>query len=112
MLSKYWVYQLFFLTESTELTKQDDDPIHKRSYSVNVGEKLLISCPVSGYPPPIVTWEKNGTQLLRGENARLSFNQVKDEDFGNYTCTATDSVTTIGPILVWVIPTIGKLTSG
>ena len=68
-----------------------------RSYSVGVEEQLSICCPVSGYPSPVITWEKNGAQLQKGQNTMLTITAVKDEDFGNYSCTATDGISSIGP---------------
>lgn len=61
------------------------------SYDVRVGTNdLKLCCPVSGYPKPLVTWERNGVQLQRSENPLYFISKVKQEDFGNYTCTATD----------------------
>ena len=61
------------------------------SYDVRVGSSnLKLCCPVSGYPNPLVTWERNGVQLQRSENPLYFISKVNQEDFGNYTCTATD----------------------
>ena len=61
------------------------------SYNVSVGSnELKLCCPVSGYPKPIITWERNGVQLQKSENPLYFISGVKQEDFGNYTCTATD----------------------
>ena len=60
-------------------------------YDVRVGRnKLTLCCPVSGYPKPIITWERNGIQLQKSENQLYFISKVTQEDFGNYTCTATD----------------------
>ena len=85
----------FFICEAP--IKQDDTSCPMRSYTVTVGEQLSICCPVSGYPPPEVTWEKNGAQLQKGEHNMYTITTVKDEDFGNYACTATDGKSSIGP---------------
>ena len=61
------------------------------SYDVRVGRnELTLCCPVSGYPKPIITWERNGIQLQKSENHLYFLSKVTQEDFGNYTCTATD----------------------
>ena len=61
------------------------------SYNVSVGSnELKLCCPVSGYPKPVITWERNGVQLQKSENPLYFISGVKKEDFGNYTCTATD----------------------
>ena len=61
------------------------------SYNVRVGRnELKLCCPVSGYPKPTITWERNGIQLQKSENPLYFISKVTQEDFGNYTCTATD----------------------
>lgn len=61
------------------------------SYDVRVGRnQLKLCCPVSGYPKPFITWERNGVQLQKSENPLYIIPEVKQEDFGNYTCTAAD----------------------
>ena len=60
-------------------------------YDVRVGRnELTLCCPISGYPKPIITWERNGIQLQKSENHLYFISKVTQEDFGNYTCTATD----------------------
>ena len=60
-------------------------------YDVRVGRnELTLCCPVSGYPKPIITWERNGIQLQKSEKHLYFISKVTQEDFGNYTCTATD----------------------
>ena len=62
------------------------------SYDVRVGRnELTLCCPVSGYPKPIITWERNGIQFQKSENHLYFISKVTQEDFGNYTCTATDA---------------------
>ena len=61
------------------------------SYDVIVGtNELQLCCPVSGYPKPTISWERNGIQLQKSENPLYLISKVTQEDFGNYTCTATD----------------------
>ena len=88
--------------------KQEDTDCPRRDYNVALGEQLTICCPVSGYPPPIVTWKKNGIQLQRGENTDFTITAVQAEHFGNYTCTATDGKTTFGPFNIIVVSKVGK----
>lgn len=78
------------------------------SYTVQTGDELSICCPVSGYPPPVVTWKTNGTQLQNGEDTKYTITSVEDKDFGNYTCTATNFKTTIGPLAISVLKKRGK----
>lgn len=61
------------------------------SYDVIVGmNELQLCCPVSGYPKPTISWERNGIQLQKSDNPLYFISKVTQEDFGNYTCTATD----------------------
>lgn len=68
-----------------------------------VNESQVLCCPVIGYPPPIVTWEKNGTKLQEGENKCLTIASVKNYHLGNYSCIATDGKTTIDPIVLSLV---------
>ncbi|XP_068733715.1 roundabout homolog 1-like [Montipora capricornis] len=70
--------------------------------AVNETQKTLC-CPVIGYPPPIVTWEKNGTMLQTGENKCFTIASVKSGHFGNYSCIATDGKTTTDPFVLSLV---------
>ena len=78
------------------------------SYAVQNGDQLSICCPVSGYPPPVVTWKTNGAQLQQGEGILYTISSVEDKDLGNYTCTATNFKTTIGPLAINVLKKRGE----
>ena len=65
-------------------------------YNVRVGRReVKLCCPVGGYPKPTITWERNGIQLQKSENPLYFISNVQQEDFGNYTCTATDGKSVI-----------------
>ena len=59
-----------------------------------------LCCPVVGFPPPVVTWMKNGTELQTGENKCFTIASVKNDDFGNYSCVATGLKTSCGPFVL------------
>ena len=80
--------------------------------TINIGDSvtslsetaLKIQCPVSGVPPPKVTWTKDGQLIASGEgvtvneNGTLSVSRTTPGDSGRYMCTASnvggkDSVT-------------------
>ncbi|XP_076464722.1 protein amalgam-like [Babylonia areolata] len=63
------------------------------------GETVRLRCDVSGYPPPSVTWEKNGVPVTSRAGAKayqqgdnLVVPQVGIEDAGVYTCVGTNSL--------------------
>ncbi|XP_068686083.1 opioid-binding protein/cell adhesion molecule-like isoform X1 [Montipora foliosa] len=68
-----------------------------------VNECRTLCCPVNGYPPPIVTWEKNGTRLETGENKCFTIASVQSGHFGDYTCVGTDGKTSIGPFVLSLV---------
>lgn len=86
------------------LTVSDQKYIVKkraREIIANVGSELhvlrntrvLLDCPVSGFPPPKVTWLKDGTPLRRNIDYDplthiLTLNNVKLTAEGRYTCVA------------------------
>ena len=60
---------------------------------VKVGDSLKIKCPIHGYPPPIVSWEKDEDEIsyawsrYRATRKTLKIKKVGKEDMGTYVCT-------------------------
>lgn len=63
------------------------------------GEPLALKCKVGGYPPPKITWFKDGAPLKnelpyeisnRGGESLLTIPQTEEEDGGVYTCQASN----------------------
>ena len=79
------------------------------SHFARIGQNVSICCPVRSYPPPIVTWKKNGTVLLQGKDTFYTVILDKDNKFGNYTCAATDGKASMGPVVITVMKEVGKL---
>uniref|UniRef100_A0A0R3RFL5 Muscle M-line assembly protein unc-89 n=1 Tax=Elaeophora elaphi TaxID=1147741 RepID=A0A0R3RFL5_9BILA len=72
---------------------------------IQEGEKAELKCTVDGNPKPEITWMKNGvvinidnTHFFRKEDETgkqtLIIANINKEDFGTYTCVATNSVGT------------------
>ena len=91
-----------------EPLKEGNTSCSSVSYMAKVGQNLSICCPVSSYPPPVVSWRKDGTQLQEGRGTVFTVILDKDDKFGNYTCTARDSKASIGPIVITVMNEICK----
>lgn len=63
------------------------------------GEPLQLKCKVGGYPPPKMTWYKDGVPLKneqpyeissRGGESVMKIPVCEEEDGGEYTCLATN----------------------
>ncbi|KAL9961657.1 hypothetical protein ACROYT_G030647 [Oculina patagonica] len=68
--------------------------IAKPYHSVTVKEKqnVTLPCKAAGFPPPVITWYKDG-QVIAEERKRFNFRilkitEIQFEDRGIYTCTA------------------------
>ena len=68
--------------------------IAKPSSSVTVKEKqnITLVCKAAGFPPPVITWYKDG-DLLEEERRHfkkrnLVIKEIQFEDRASYTCTA------------------------
>jgi len=68
--------------------------------SVIVDRSVVIDCPVSGVPPPDITWVKDGRQLSTNQNddirvvsggQRLEVNGAELSDAGDYKCEAKNA---------------------
>ncbi|XP_041648005.1 hemicentin-1 [Cheilinus undulatus] len=68
--------------------------------ALNKGERLLLTCGVSGIPPPKITWAFNNNIIpvhydhMNG-HSELVIERVSKDDSGTYTCVAENSVGTI-----------------
>ena len=91
---KLTFYSKFYLQEPPT---KDDEANSERSFQIAVGDKKTLCCPIKGYPPPIVMWEKNGVLLQTKVDKCYRITSATDEQFGNYTCSATDGTKSVGP---------------
>lgn len=89
--------------ELLEPLKLDDTFSPGRPIFTAVNESQTLCCPVIGYPPPIVTWYKNGTKLQTGENKCFTIASVKSGHFGNYSCIGTDGKTSTSPFVLSLV---------
>ncbi|XP_053213912.1 obscurin-like isoform X4 [Panonychus citri] len=65
--------------------------------SGSLGSELTLEAEVKGFPPPVVSWYKNGSELIESSEAfvsqvgtlnKLSLKDLKSSDAGEYTCKA------------------------
>ncbi|XP_077103527.1 neuregulin 2b isoform X1 [Siphateles boraxobius] len=65
------------------------------------GKKLTLKCEAVGNPSPSFNWYKDGNQLRKRKdvkiksnkkNSKLHISRVRQEDSGNYTCVAENSL--------------------
>jgi len=90
---------------SGKSTKREENPSNRRqlelphfvakpspSVTVRVKHNLTLHCKATGFPPPIVTWYKDG-QVIEEEKRhfkkrKLEIKEIQFEDRGLYTCIA------------------------
>ena len=81
-----------------------EKPMNK---NVSIGMKAIIRCSVTGYPQPSASWKYNGVDVLTINAGKvvaelknkyqimpdggLTIDNIKKEDGGNYTCSASNS---------------------
>lgn len=89
---------LFFVTVPPKLIGEDISLIDRRPTvsSVVVNHTASFFCPIEGDPMPVITWQKNGQELL-GDSERifisedgrnLTIDKADLLDTARYTCIA------------------------
>ena len=67
---------------------------------VLVGTDVTLRCEASGNPTPVMSWEKDGEEIIPTENlieistngSLLTIRNVTTDNAGWYTCTASNKV--------------------
>ena len=74
---------------------------------VELGNQVNLTCLVSGYPQPTITWQKESEEIIDQDNRTQVFTTIKDNletlstlqilntqrmDTAHYTCRATNSL--------------------
>ncbi|XP_008585904.1 PREDICTED: hemicentin-2-like, partial [Galeopterus variegatus] len=74
--------------------------IHTRSQRFSQGVEVKVTCSASGYPPPHISWSREGRALQEDSRIRvdaqgiLIIQGLAPEDAGNYSCQAANEVGT------------------
>ena len=62
-----------------------------------IGQTVKLTCAADGSPTPTLSWKSpNGTVIKHGTELKITVDVLmkSDQDFGNYTCEATNDVNT------------------
>ena len=82
------------VTKKNILFSESPHFITKPSSSVTVKEKqnVTLQCKAAGFPPPIISWYKDGHVIEEEERQfkkrKLEIKEIEFKDRGIYTCTA------------------------
>ncbi|KAJ3589913.1 hypothetical protein NHX12_010754 [Muraenolepis orangiensis] len=90
-------------TRTVQVTVNYPPSISKaRSTGTPVGQKGVLQCEASAVPRPDFEWYKEDRRLINGLNrvkienqgkvSMLVFSNVSEEDYGNYTCVAMNTM--------------------
>ncbi|XP_033122781.1 hemicentin-2-like isoform X2 [Anneissia japonica] len=68
----------------------------QQSVVAQAGQNITLTCPVDGYPPPVIYWIKNSIQMgytrdVIMNSGLLNFQYISVYDIGRYQCNATNS---------------------
>ena len=72
---------------------------HPSNVTKTEGENITLHCNATGYPPPTLSWTKDGSDI--SNNSRISFSADKKQlaitkasrvDSGAYRCVASNSL--------------------
>ncbi|GCC23278.1 hypothetical protein chiPu_0001672 [Chiloscyllium punctatum] len=98
---------IIFYTMNMFLHSLVQDPPYipdTRNVGAAVGQKGILQCEAAAVPSPEFEWYKEDRRLLNGLNgiqikktgdrSMLTFFNVSEEDYGNYTCVAVNKLGT------------------
>ena len=68
-------------------------PITSHSW---IGQTVKLACKADGSPTPTLSWKSPSRRVIRQEKLKTTVDVLmkSDQDFGNYTCEATNDVNT------------------
>ncbi|XP_073255597.1 cell adhesion molecule DSCAM-like isoform X2 [Porites lutea] len=101
-----------FITVQYAATVQTVAPITSHSW---IGQTVKLTCKADGSPTPTLSWKSPSGRVIRQEKELKTTVDVlmkSDQDFGNYTCEATNNVNTdTSTVLVQQIKAPGSPTA-
>ncbi|NXU05392.1 PXDN protein, partial [Buphagus erythrorhynchus] len=91
--------------------------IHPQNTEVLVGESVTLECSATGHPQPRITWTKgdrtplpNDPRVTITPSGGLYIQNVKQEDSGEYTCFATNSIDNIHATAYIIVQALPQFT--
>uniref|UniRef100_A0A8R1DPY5 Ig-like domain-containing protein n=1 Tax=Caenorhabditis japonica TaxID=281687 RepID=A0A8R1DPY5_CAEJA len=94
---KAYIYSRPVVHSHEHFTEHEGHEFHLESTGTTVekGEPITLTCPVNGYPKPVVKWTKDGSPLALSKSVTMEGTTVKIEsaeytDAGTYSCEAVN----------------------
>ncbi|XP_015262527.1 PREDICTED: peroxidasin homolog [Gekko japonicus] len=91
--------------------------IHPQNTEVLVGESVTLECSAAGHPQPRITWTKgdrtplpNDPRITITTSGGLYIQNVVQEDGGEYTCFATNSIDNIHATAFIIVQAVPQFT--
>ncbi|XP_054834176.1 peroxidasin homolog isoform X1 [Eublepharis macularius] len=91
--------------------------IHPQNTEVLVGESVTLECSATGHPQPRITWTKgdrtplpNNPRITITPSGGLYIQNVDQEDGGEYTCFATNSIDNIHATAFIIVQAVPQFT--
>uniref|UniRef100_A0A452IFZ4 Uncharacterized protein n=1 Tax=Gopherus agassizii TaxID=38772 RepID=A0A452IFZ4_9SAUR len=91
--------------------------IHPQNTEVLVGESVTLECSATGHPQPRITWTKsdrtplpNDPRITITSSGGLYIQNVNQEDSGEYTCFATNSIDNIHATAYIIVQAVPQFT--
>ncbi|KYO32917.1 peroxidasin-like protein isoform B [Alligator mississippiensis] len=91
--------------------------IHPQNTEVLVGESVTLECSATGHPQPQITWTKgdrtplpNDPRITITPSGGLYIQNVNQEDSGEYTCFATNSIDNIHATAYIIVQALPQFT--
>ncbi|CAB3410785.1 unnamed protein product [Caenorhabditis bovis] len=97
---KAYVYSRPVAHTSEHFTEKEgkDFQLTSTGFTIQKGESVNLTCPVTGYPKPAVKWSKNGAPLALSKTVTMEGTTIRIvnaeySDAGTYSCEAINEYT-------------------
>ena len=79
------LFYYYLFADPPEITHKTSDK------TACIGDEVTLFCAIDGIPPPTIQWYHGDSKVV-SQHARYVFIVERDEQYGNYTCKATNIV--------------------